>query len=116
MVKHEPVVNRARLLAGVRQAYGLPLVSLEFVPVGYASAVYLARTAGNIAYLLKMWPDVHTRREAVARLPLLRRLGDLDLGFSVPTPLSTVDGGLWSTFHGAPFAVFPFIDRSYAVG
>jgi hypothetical protein len=42
-VRFEPPVDRSRLLAAVRDAYGIPARQLTFVPVGLGAAFYLLR-------------------------------------------------------------------------
>jgi hypothetical protein len=64
----EPPLDRAVLLADLRDAYGLTADSLEFVPVGWASAAYVLRAAGE-RYFLKLWPDGREAAHAVRRFP-----------------------------------------------
>jgi hypothetical protein len=37
-MRHEPSIDRARLIETVCDLYGLPVEGLAFVPVGYAAA------------------------------------------------------------------------------
>lgn len=39
-MRHEPPISHVRLIAMVRDRYGLPVGGLTFVPVGYAAACY----------------------------------------------------------------------------
>lgn len=108
-MKHEPPIDRARLVEAIRQSYDLPVVGLEFRPVGYAAASYVVRTEGA-RYFLKVWPDPHTHPEAIERLPLLRALHDRAIDLRVPCPSSTREGALWSSMQGVFYALYTFLD------
>jgi aminoglycoside phosphotransferase (APT) family kinase protein len=112
-VKHEPSIDRARLIEAARDAYGIAVDDLAFVPLGYAAACYALSGAGERRYFLKLWPDTDAGRAAAERqpvvLPLMRALVERGLCPRVPAPLSTRDGGLSASFAGRPFAVFPFL-------
>jgi len=115
-VKYEPAIDRARLIATVRDVYGLPGERLSFVPVGYAAACYVLHCAGGARYFLKLWPDTRVGREHADRretiLRLTRALHERDLYPRVPAPIPTRDGALWAMCAAMPFAVFPFLAGS----
>ena len=112
-MKYEPAIDRAALIDTVRDAYGLPVDALAFVPVGYASACYAVHSAGQARYFLKLWPASRPGRAVAARrdivLPLTRALYERGLVPRVPYPIATRQGVLWATCAGLPFAVFPFL-------
>ncbi len=112
-MKYEPAIDRAALIDTVRDAYGLPVDDLAFVPVGYASVCYAVYSAGQARYFLKLWPDTRVGRASAARresmLRLTRALYERGLYTRVPYPIPTRSGALSATFAGTPFAVFPFL-------
>ena len=112
-MRHEPSIDRARLIETVCDLYGLPVEGLAFVPVGYAAACYTVLCAGGARYFLKLWPGTRAGRSSPARpdvvLPLTRALHERGLLPRVPYPLATRDGALWAILAGDPFAVFPFL-------
>jgi hypothetical protein len=112
-MRTEPAIDRADLAETVRSRYGLIVEGLTFVPVGYAAACYALGCAGGERRFLKLWPDTIAGRAVATRLdvvlPLTRALVDRRLVTRVPAPLPTRDGALRALFHGAPFAVFPFL-------
>ncbi len=111
-MRYEPPIDRTRLIETVRALYGLPVDELTFVPVGYASACYIAECAGGTRYFLKLWPRTRAGRSSPVRpdivLPLTRALHERGLYARVPYPISTRDRALWGDFAGEPMAIFPF--------
>ena len=77
-MQYEPSIDRARLIETVRDVYGLPIVGLIFVPVGFDTVCYVLQCAGAARYFLKLWPDTRVGRATAARrdlyLPLTRAL------------------------------------------
>lgn len=112
-MRHEPPIDRAGLVGRVRDAYGMPVRDLTFIPVGFEGACYVLRRAGGKRFFLKVWPDLRpgdalaTRRHAA--LALARALRDRGVYARVPYPIPTRDGALWADLSGIPFAVFPFL-------
>ncbi len=53
-MRYEPPIDRASLVATVRELYGLRVESLTFVPVGYVAACYALLCAGGARYFLKL--------------------------------------------------------------
>jgi len=53
-MKFEPAFDRRLLLARARDAYGIPVRDLRFVPVGFA-ACYVLTACDDNGYFLKVW-------------------------------------------------------------
>ena len=111
-MRHEPPIDRERLIRDLRDAYGVSVERLTFVPVGYAAVCYVVEGEERRSFL-KLWPDTNAARAIAERLsvvlPLLRALQEQDLGARVPAPFQTRQGALWAESAGLPLAVFPFL-------
>jgi|SRR5690242_12362146 len=112
-MKFEPVLDRGRLIATVRDAYGLPITEMRFVPAGEVAICYVLSCGDNARHFLKLWSDTDAGRRSAARrdvyLPLTRALYDRGLLQRLSYPLLARDGALWADFDGLPLAVFPFL-------
>jgi spectinomycin phosphotransferase len=102
----EPPIDRSMLADAVLQYYGLAISSLEFVPVGWASAGY-SLTADGSQYFLKLWPDRRRASGALDRLPFVQELHAH--GLRVPYPLATKTNELWVHVPAGVIALFPFL-------
>jgi spectinomycin phosphotransferase len=112
-MKHDPLIKHPPLIAAARDAYRLPIDTLQFVPVGFAAACYRAHGSDGGSYFLKLWPDLRAGSPLADRiftiLRLTRTLHDREL-LRVPYPLPTRNGRLWATWGSDVFAVFPWLD------
>lgn len=111
-MQYEPDIDRARLIAAVREAYGLAAEQLRFMPVGFAAACYVVDDATGRQHFLKLWPNARGRSDTARRersLRLTRALYERQLYPRVPYPLVTRDGALWASYAGAPFAIFQLL-------
>ncbi|HEY0471787.1 MAG TPA: aminoglycoside phosphotransferase family protein [Kribbella sp.] len=104
----EPPLDRAALLTDLRDAYGLTGDSLEFVPVGWASAAFVLRVAGE-RYFLKLWPGGRDADAAVQRFPFVQRLQSLGFSARVPSALPTRTGELSVSLPPGIVALFPYL-------
>jgi len=106
----KPPLEDARIAAGLREAYGLAVDAIEFLPRGYDSnaGVYRVR-AGVETYFLK------AKRNAVDELAvtLPRALQAHGLE-EVVAPLPTVNGAPWGTVDGFTLLLYPFIEEQGA--
>lgn len=120
LMKHEPTIDRPRLLQAVHDAYGITVHTAEFVPVGYAAACYVLGIRKQAQYFLKLWPNTHAGRAAAARrrvyLPLVRALFERGLFTRVPYPLRARNGSLCSVFDECPYAVMSLVPGSTPSG
>ena len=112
-MQHEPAIDRAALVAAVDDAYGVTIERLEFVPVGFATACYLAHLASGERRFLKLWPQTRAGREMAARqeiaLPIVRALHDRGLFQRVSVPLPTQTGALWEDVEAGRVALYPLL-------
>ncbi|WP_112240709.1 phosphotransferase enzyme family protein [Kribbella monticola] len=102
----EPPVDRSTLTDAVLQYYGLTVSSLEYVPVGWATAGYSVWADGS-QYFLKLWPDRERATGALERLPFVQELHAH--GLRVPYPLATKTDELWVEVPTGVIALFPFL-------
>lgn len=111
-MRFEPPIDRSTLLRAVRDAYGLPVNDLTFIPASSWAACY-ALHAGGERYFLKLWLRLRLSEPAAERqhasLVLTRALHDRGCGLRLPYPLLTRSGDLWIDLAGAPFAVAPLL-------
>jgi Ser/Thr protein kinase RdoA (MazF antagonist) len=98
----EPAIDRSSLATAVHRYYGLPVDSIEFVPVGWGTAGYVLNGS---QYFLKLWP--RESPGALARLPVVRELHRH--GLRVPYPLETRESQLSVRLPAGVIAVFPFL-------
>ena len=95
----------------IAAAYGLCLVSLDGVTGGADSAATLWRgtAADGGAYAVKL-----SRVDLAVGLAVTAALADRKVP-GVPTPLTTVDGRLWTGLSGAQLSVVPWLSGRAAV-
>jgi Ser/Thr protein kinase RdoA (MazF antagonist) len=108
-VLQEPPVDRAALQSAVQELYGLAAVDgLRFIPLGWGSAGYELRSGAD-SYFLKLWPGRRNAADAIARLPLVRRLHEHGFRARVPYPVATREGGLSASIPAGIVALSPFL-------
>ncbi|GAB4201581.1 MAG: aminoglycoside O-phosphotransferase APH(9)-Ia [Roseiflexaceae bacterium] len=102
-----PDISEEAILAGVRASYGLPVVAVEFLPLGQDSAagVYRARAADGADYFLKL------RRGPLNEPGLLvpRLLAERGVPH-VLAPLPTAQGNAWAALEDFTLIVYPFVE------
>ena len=112
-MKYEPAINQNYLITTIHDVYGLHIMELSFIPVGFAAVCYALRDVYGSQYFLKLWPDTRVGHAGAAQrdgvLRLMRALHDRGLYPRVPYPLATKHGALWAPFEHASFALFPFL-------
>jgi spectinomycin phosphotransferase len=100
-------LDPATLHTGLRDAYGLAVADLAFLPLGHDGAawVYRVRTTDGGDYFLKV------RRRIVNESGLVvpRALHDLGLN-RVVAPLPTATGAPWAGVAGWALILYPFIE------
>ncbi len=96
-----------RIVASVRQHYGLRLTTLAFLPLGQDALAwaYRAATADAAAYFLKLRQGV--TNEAGLRVP--RYLADHGVTHVV-APIPARARRLWGDVDGFTLTLYPFID------
>jgi spectinomycin phosphotransferase len=105
-MREPPAIPSEHIAETLREAYGLDVVRLEFLPLGYDSsaAVYKATTEDGRDYFAKLKLNgVYDLSVAVPRF--IRAAG-------VPeaiAPLPAADGSPWGTVDGAALLLYPFV-------
>jgi spectinomycin phosphotransferase len=100
-----PDLSADAIAAHMRDAYGVDVVQVSFLPIGADSdaAVYRLDTADGMAYFLKLKRERFDEM-GVAVPAFLHEYG----APAVMAPLATVNGALWSTGHGFTWILYPF--------
>src|SRR5688572_4757016 len=103
----KPDLQDEKIIASLRQSYGLPVASLQFLPIGNdASAwVYKVQTDEAKSYFLKV------KKVSVYKPSLLipRYLKDRGIE-QVVAPLPTQAAKLWQSLDSFTFTLYPFIE------
>jgi len=104
-----PDVDPVVLTAALTREFGLSDSTLRSIPAGETSWCFEATDRRGGRWFVKLTPE-----DAIepARAELALRLGRTlaDLGLSVPRPMITRSGALWSRLEGLWLAVFEFVD------
>jgi spectinomycin phosphotransferase len=106
-MREPPDLPNEAIVASVRESYGIPVVSLAFLPIGHDSSawVYRATDAEGAIYFLKV------RRGAAYEpgLAVPRHLRDRGLAHVI-APLPATGGALWAGLGDYALILYPFID------
>ena len=110
----KPNLDEERLITHLRTAYGLPIVSIEFLPLGADAdtAVYRAAARDGTPYFVKLRAGAFD--ELSATLPAyLHKQGMAE----VIAPLPSRDGRAFARFGAYAVIVYPYVagDNGYAV-
>ena len=95
-MKFEPEIDQAALLKTLRDAYGIHVARLTFVPVGFVTISYVVECPGQSPerYFLKVWNNSRWGQISAGRLdaylPLVDRLAEQ--GLRVPRCLPALNG------------------------
>ncbi|RPI84126.1 MAG: aminoglycoside phosphotransferase family protein [Chloroflexi bacterium] len=102
----KPPIQDNRIIAQLRQAYGLNISEVEFLPLGADAntAVYRVVTGESAPYFLKLRKD--NFEETSVLVP--RFLYDQGIRQIIP-PLKTLNGQLWSELEFYTCFLYPFI-------
>jgi spectinomycin phosphotransferase len=113
-MKVEPTIDRAAVLAALRDQYGLSAATINFVPEGEVGVGYAFAAADGARYFAKLWPPSRIGRLQQARLPynlpITRELSDRGFVRNLIGPLPTVTGQLYVRLGDAYLALFPYIN------
>ncbi len=106
-MREPPNLPNETILASVELSYGIPVVSLAFLPIGQDSAAwtYRAGAADGSAYFLK----VRKGRVNEPGLVVPRYLRDHGLEHVI-APLPTTGGAIWTGLGDYALILYPFID------
>lgn len=102
----KPHLQDQRIIASLRDEYGLPVVELHFLPKGadQHAAVYRAVASDGRVYFVKLRRGGFETAVALARF-----LGNQGLE-SIIAPLATKTGHPWASLEAYKLVVFPFIE------
>lgn len=101
-------IDKQQLLLALEAAYGLALRSIVFTPKGEEAYTYIARTADDTLYFVRLQP-ADKARDLERLYPLLVDLQRQGLDHAL-APLATCAGSFTVIFAGELVAVFPFVD------
>src|SRR5690606_24809174 len=100
-------LDEACLITHLRTAFGLPIVAIDFLPLGADAntAVYRAATRAGTAYFVKLRAGAFDEL-AVTLLLFLHSQGMAE----VIAPLTSRDGRAFARFGAYAVIVYPFVD------
>jgi spectinomycin phosphotransferase len=103
----KPDLPDQKIIASLRDEYGLDVVALNFLPLGadQHTAVYRAISTDSTAYFVKLRRDVFDQTAAV----LPRFLSNQGMR-QIIAPLATKGGQLWASLEDYKLVLFPFIE------
>ncbi|UCC53207.1 MAG: aminoglycoside phosphotransferase family protein [Anaerolineaceae bacterium] len=103
----QPDLKNQRIIACLREAYGLSVDQVAFLPIGADSkaAVYRVVADDGTPYFLKLKKGLFDETS----LALTKFLGDQDIR-PIIAPLTTKAGQLWTTFDAWSAILYPFIE------
>ncbi len=103
----KPNIDDKHILNCLHDVYGLPVNSVEFLPLGadYNTAVYRAETRNKVAYFVKLRRGEFD--EMTITVPKL--LHDQDIK-GVIAPIATESQDLWADLDDYKLVVFPFVN------
>ena len=110
----KPDIDEERLIAHLRTAFGLPIVAIDFLPLGADAntAVYRAATRDGTACFVKLRAGAFD--ELAVTLPLFLHSQGMA---EIIAPLPSRDGRAFARFGAYAVIVYPFVDGDdgYAV-
>ncbi len=119
-MKFERLLDKAALTESIREAYGLPITNLTFLPEGWVGCHYIAACESDEKYFITVLTDTRLARLQAKRLDftlsLTRHLYDRDLFRSQVPPRRTLDGNLCSGFQGMPLVLADYIPGGNLAG
>src|SRR5262245_41459167 len=100
----KPDLQDEKIIASLRQSYGLPVASLQFLPIGNDATawVYKVKTDNTESYFLK----VKKGRVYEPSLLVPRYLKDQGIE-QIVAPLSTQAGKLWQSLESFTLILYP---------
>jgi len=103
----KPDIQDGLIIAALRDAFGLEVTQLTFLPLGadFDTAVYRVVAAGGVAYFLKLRRG-NFDEIAVAIPRFLQTRGIA----SVMAPIPTRGGQLWTEMAGFKLILYPFVE------
>jgi spectinomycin phosphotransferase len=103
----KPDLRDEKIIACLQEAYGLPILQVDFLPLGADrhTAVYRATAGDGSAYFLKLRNGAFS--EAIVALPKFMR----DQGITqVMAPLATQTSKLWAILDSYKLILYPYVE------
>lgn len=102
------------LLRTIADSYGINLLSLEHMPVGFVGVHFKGRDSGGSSYFLTVYDGSRLAQISVQRLPFtlaaVHHLQHSGQFTSLAAPLKTTRGRLWAEYEGLPVIVYPYLE------
>ena len=113
-MKVELDIDKAALIARVRQEYGIALEGLTFVPEGEVAHCYIAQDIHDERYFIKLLSPSRLGRISTSGLdvylPLTWELHAQGILPHIAYPRRTLQGDFRSGFDGSVLVLYPFIE------
>jgi spectinomycin phosphotransferase len=98
----------------VRQAFGVDISSLEYLPVGFVGAHFLASDPEGRRYFLTVYDGSRLAQISARRLPftlaVIHHLQQSGQFTNLVVPLLTRQGKYWAEHDGRPVIVYPYVE------
>jgi spectinomycin phosphotransferase len=102
----QPNLSDAVIAACLRDSFGLNIVQISFLPLGWVNnALYRASEQGGISYLLKLRRGLFN--QAAVAVPAFLHASGIR---QVVAPTPTTNHLLWVRAHGFVWTLYPFVD------
>lgn len=103
----KPNLKDEKIIACLRDAYGLTLEKIAFLPLGadFNTAVYRVTTSNQMDYFLKL----RSGKFLEASVSVAKHLGDLGIKQVIP-PLSTKTRQLWTSLGSFKAILYPYVE------
>lgn len=109
----DPQVIIAGLTKMIRDAYGISLVSVVHMPVGFVGIHYQAYDRDGQNYFITIYDGSRVARFSAERLyfslPTVHYLQQSGQFTELAAPIMTLKGKFWFQFMGQPVVLYPFI-------
>ena len=113
-ILNEPGKIVAPLVGTIRETYGIDLVSLDHMPVGFVGIHYQARDSDGNGYFITVYDGSRLAKISANRLaftlPALEFLKRSGQFMDLTAPLPTVGGRLSAYCEGFPVILYPFVE------
>ena len=105
-MKEKPGLQEACIIDHLREAYGVEIAGVEFLPIGdVSSAKYRVVTREKVPYFLKLRRDGFGFREISVTVPYFLHAQGIR---QVISPLETRDGRLWTDLEAYTCILYPY--------
>ena len=110
----DPMKITTGLVRVIQDAYGIRLVSIEHMPVGFVGIHYKAHDQSKRDYFITVYDESRLARISAERLyfslPAVYSLYQSGQFTDLVAPILTLSGKLWIHFMGLPVVLYPFVE------